>query len=118
MSRVKNIPASKNRRKKLLKRAKGFRGGRSKLIRTAKETVMRSMAFATKHRKDKKRSFRKLWITRLNAACRMCNISYSKLLSGLKKSNIVLNRKILSEIARNDFDTFKQIVKESQKNAA
>ena len=118
MTRARNIPASKKRRKKIFKRAKGFRGGRSKMYRTAKETVMRSMAFATRDRKQKKRTFRKLWTVRLNAACRMCNISYSKFLYGIKKANITLNRKILSNLANKDFDTFKKIVEIAHENVA
>jgi large subunit ribosomal protein L20 len=118
MARAIGRPASRKRRKKVLKQAKGYRGGRSKLIRTATETVMRAMANATRDRKLKKRSFRRLWITRLNAACRMCGLSYSRCMQNLKASDIQINRKILSEIAIKDFETFKQIVELAQKKAA
>ena len=118
MPRATNSPARKKRRKKVLKQAKGFRGGRSKLYRTANETLLRSMAYATRDRKVKKRNFRRLWIVRLNAACRMCGISYSKAMQALKKSQIEINRKILSEIAIKDFDTFKEIIETAQKKAA
>ena len=118
MPRVGNTPASRRRRKKVLKRARGFRGGRSKLHRTAKETVMRALAFSTIHRRQKKRSFRRLWIVRLNAACRMCDISYSKLISGLKRAHVTLNRKTLSELANRDFDTFKKIAEVAHKHVA
>lgn len=117
MARATNNPASRRRRKKVLKRAKGFRGGRSKLFRTANETVMRAMAFATRDRKQKKRTFRALWIVRLNAACRSCEISYSRFINGLKKANIDINRKVLSELANKDFDTFKEIVEQVKKAA-
>ncbi|MBU1862772.1 MAG: 50S ribosomal protein L20 [Candidatus Omnitrophica bacterium] len=118
MTRATNNPASRKRRKKVLKRAKGFRGGRSKLFRTANETVIRAMAFSTIHRKLKKRTMRKLWIVRLNAACREHNISYSKLIDGLKKAKVMINRKMLSELANRDAETFKKIVEVAQKNAA
>ncbi len=95
MARATNNPASRRRRKKILKQAKGFVGGRRKLIRTATETVKRSMAYATRDRKVKKRTFRRLWITRLNAAARLVDMSYSQLLSGLNKANIGINRKVL-----------------------
>jgi large subunit ribosomal protein L20 len=117
MSRATGRPASRQRRKKILKRAKGFRGGRSTLIRTATETVKRAMAYSTRDRKQKKRLFRRLWIVRLNAACRMCDISYSKCMEALKKSNIEINRKVLSSIAINDFETFKEIVSIAKKAA-
>ena len=94
MTRARNVPASRKRKKKILKRAKGFRGGRSKLYRTAKETVIRSLDYATSHRRKKKGTFINLWIVRINAACRQCNISYSKFIHGLKKSKIDINRKV------------------------
>ncbi len=116
--RATNNPASKQRRKRIFKRAKGFRGGRSKLLRTASESIIRAEAYATRDRKQKKRTFRRLWITRLNAACRMCEISYSKCIEGLKKAKIELNRKVLSELAIKDFDTFKEIAEIAKKNVA
>jgi len=117
MARVTGRPASRQRRKKVLKQAKGYRGGRSKLYRTANETVTRAMAFATRDRKQKKRTFRRLWIVRLNAACRMCDMSYSRCMEALKKANVDINRKILSEIAIKDFETFKEIVEIAKKAA-
>jgi large subunit ribosomal protein L20 len=118
MARALSRPASRKRRKRVLKQAKGFRGARSKLYRTANETVNRAMAYATRDRKQKKRAFRRLWITRLNAACRMCGISYSQCMNGLKEAKIEINRKILSEIAIKDFDSFKEIAALAKKKAA
>lgn len=104
--RSKNIPASKRRRKKILSRAKGFYGGRSKLFRTAKETVQKSLAYAYTGRKLKKRSFRTLWNIRINAAARLAGLSYSVFINGLKRKGVALNRKMLAEIAANDPATF------------
>lgn len=109
MPRSVNNPASRRRRKKVLKRAKGFWGGRRKLIRTAKETVMRAMAFATRDRKQRKRQFRRLWTTRINAACRLNGLSYSRLIAGLKKAKVALDRKSLAEIAVRDQEAFQKI---------
>jgi large subunit ribosomal protein L20 len=117
MPRARRIPASLKRRKKYLKRAKGFVGGRRKLYRTAKETVTRAMAFATRARKQKKRTFRNLWIIRINAACRKNGISYSKFVAGLKKGKIELNRKSLAEIAARDSGAFKELVALAKKDA-
>ena len=120
MPRSTNAPASRKRRKKVLKRAKGFVGGRRKLIRTATETVRRAMAFATRDRKVKKREFRRLWQTRIGARCRQYGISYSAFMAGLKKANVALDRKSLAEIAVRDADAFKQLTelaKASRKTA-
>lgn len=117
MARATNNPASRKRRKKILKQAKGFRGGRRKLIRTATETLKRSMAYATRDRRNKKRVFRRLWIVRLNAAARLVDMSYASLLNGLKKANIEINRKVLSEIANKDFETFREIAEIAKKAA-
>ena len=114
--RVTNAPASRERRRRRLKLAKGFYGARSKLFRTATEAVDRAMRLATAHRKLKKRNFRQLWIGRVNAAARQEGISYSKLIAGLTKAGVALNRKMLSEIAINDPAGFKAIV-EIAKNA-
>lgn len=111
MPRSANNPASRKRRRKVLKRAKGFVGGRRKLIRTAKETVMRAMAFATRDRKQRKREFRRLWNARINAACREHGTNYSRFIAALKKAGIRLDRKSLSEIAVRDGDAFETIVK-------
>ena len=114
--RVTNAPASRERRRRRLELAKGFYGARSKLFRTATEAVDRAMRLSTEHRKLKKRDFRQLWIGRVNAAARAEGISYSKLIAGLTKAGVVLNRKMLSEIAIRDPAGFKAIV-EVAKNA-
>ena len=121
--RVTNAPASRERRRRRLELAKGFRGARSKLFRQATEAVDRALRLmgkkygsATEHRKLKKRDFRQLWIARVNAAARAEGISYSKLIAGLTKAGVELNRKMLSEIAIQDPQGFKTIV-EIAKNA-
>ena len=111
MPRSTNSVASKKRKEKIFKRAKGFVGGRGKLLRTAKETVARAMAFATRDRKQRKRQFRTLWTARINAACRAGGMSYSRFIDALNKSKIRLNRKSLAEIAARDEKTFQEIVK-------
>ena len=111
MPRSTNTVASHRRKKKIFKRAKGFVGGRGKLLRTAKETVARAMAFATRDRKQRKRHFRALWTARINAACRAGGISYSRFIDALNKAKIRLNRKSLAEIAARDEKTFQEIVK-------
>jgi large subunit ribosomal protein L20 len=110
MSRATNAPASRARRRRRLEEAKGFRGARSKLFRTATEAVDRARALATIHRKLKKRDFRQLWIARINAATRAEGISYSKFIAGLINAGVILNRKMLSEIAINDPAGFKALV--------
>ena len=110
MARVKHRVASKKRRKRVLKAAKGFTGGRSKLFRTAKETVIRAQAFSSKDRKLKKRNFRNLWIVRINAACRSYGIKYSQFINGLKKAKVGLDRKILAELAVSNKTAFKKLV--------
>ncbi len=114
--RVTNAPASRERRRRRLELAKGFRGARSKLFRTATEAVDRAMRMATEHRKLKKRDFRQLWIARINAATRAEGMSYSRFMAGLIKAGVTLNRKSLSEIAIHDPEGFKTIV-EIAKNA-
>ena len=109
MPRATNAPASRLRRKRRLDQAKGFYGARSKLFRTATEAVDRAQVLATKHRKDRKGEFRALWITRLAAACKLNDISYSRFIDGLTKSGVVLNRKMLSEIAIHDAAGFAKI---------
>lgn len=108
--RVTNAPASRERRRRRLELAKGFYGARSKLFRTATEAVDRAMRLSTEHRKLKKRDFRQLWIGRVNAAARAEGISYSKLIAGLTKAGVIINRKMLSEIAIADPEGFKTIV--------
>ena len=106
MARVKGGMNAKRKHKKILKLAKGYRGARSKQYRVAKQSVMRAMAESYIGRKQRKRDFRKLWIARLNAAARLNGLSYSKLMHGLKLAGVELNRKVLSEIAINQFDAF------------
>ena len=106
MARVKFQVASKRRRKKVLKKAKGQFGARSRLYRTAKESVQKGMYYSYRDRKQKKRAFRNLWIARINAACREEKLSYSKFLKGLKKAKVALNRKILADLAVHDKKAF------------
>ena len=102
MARVKRGFKARRRRNKILKRAKGYRGGRSKLFRSATEAVDRALAYAYTGRKLKKRDFRRLWIARINAAARLNGLSYSKLINGLKRAAISLDRKILADLAISD----------------
>jgi large subunit ribosomal protein L20 len=111
MPRATRIPASRRRRKKVLKRAKGFWGGRRKLYHVAKETVQKAMVYATRDRKKKKRVFRSLWIVRINAACRKNEISYSKFIKGLQRVKINLDRKSLAELAARDAKAFSELVR-------
>ena len=111
MPKAKTVPAGRRRRKKFLKRAKGFVGGRRKLYRTARETVQRALMFATRDRRDSKSVIRKLWITRISAGCVNNGITYSRLIGGLKKANVRLDRKIMSDLAINDKKTFSELVK-------
>jgi large subunit ribosomal protein L20 len=112
--RVKTGTVRRRRHKKILKMAKGFYSGRRKHFRKAKEQVERSLVYAFRDRKQKKRDFRKLWIIRINAACRLNDISYSRFINGLKKANIDLDRKILADLAMNDPETFAQIVEKAK----
>ena len=110
MTRVKNGVQTKRRHKKVLKEASGYFGSKHRLYKSAKEQLMHSSVYAYRDRRQKKREFRKLWITRINAACRMNDISYSKFIDGLNKAGVTINRKMLSEIAINDEDAFKELV--------
>ena len=110
MARVKGGNVSKNRRRKVLKQAKGYFGSKHRLYKTAQEQLFHSGAYAYRDRKQNKRNFRKLWITRINAACRENNISYSKFINGLSKAGIEINRKMLSELAINDPKSFAELV--------
>ena len=110
MARVKGAVTTRARHKKVLKRAKGYFGAKSVRFRMANQAVMKSLNYAYVGRKQKKRNFRQLWIARINAAARMNGISYSKLMSGLKKANITINRKMLSEMAVNDAKGFAALV--------
>ena len=114
MARIKGAVTTRRRHKKILKLAKGYRGAKSKLFRTANESVMKSLVYAYIGRKQKKREFRQLWIARINAAARMNGISYSKLMNGLKKANIEINRKMLSEIAIADPAAFTALVEKAK----
>jgi len=111
MARVKNGAVTKARHKKVLKEAKGYVGSKHRLYKTAKEQLMHSGQYAFRDRKQKKRDFRKLWITRINAACRQNDISYSRFIEGLTKAGVEVNRKMLSEIAINDPKAFSELVK-------
>ena len=115
MARVKRAMNARKKHKKVLKLAKGFRGARSKLYRPANEFVMKALAHAYKGRKLKKRDFRQLWIARINAGTRMHGLSYSKFMKGLRKSNITINRKMLSEMAIHDPEGFAQLVETAKK---
>ncbi len=110
MPRAKNNVAAKQRHKKVLKKARGYYGGRSRLYRTAIETVHKSLTYAYRDRRAKKREFRRLWITRISAAAKMCGINYSTFMDRLKKSGIDLDRKTLSDIAARDMSTFERLV--------
>ncbi len=109
MARTKHSVTSHKRKKKIMKQAKGFTAGRGKLYRTAKEAVDRSLAYAFRDRRTRKRDFRKLWIARINAAARLNGMSYSRFINGLKKSNIEINRKVLAEMAVNDSEGFSKL---------
>ena len=111
MTRVKNSVTTKARHKKVLKAAKGYFGSKHRLYKTAKEQLMHSGQYAFRDRRQKKRDFRKLWITRINAACRENEISYSRFIEGLNKAGVEVNRKMLSEIAINDPKAFSELVK-------
>ncbi len=114
MARATNSPASRKRRKKVLKYAKGYFGNKSKLFRYAKEAVQHAWQYAYAARRKKKGDFRGLWIVRLNAACRNAGISYSRFIEGLKAANIVLDRKVLSDLAIRDEVAFNSLVKQAQ----
>ena len=111
MTRVKNSVETRARRKKVLKRAKGYFGSKHRLFKTAQEQVMHSERYAFRDRKQKKRDFRKLWITRINAGCRENGISYSRFIDGLNKAGVEVNRKMLSELAIYDKEAFANLVK-------
>ena len=110
MARVKNGAVTKARRKKILKEAKGYFGSKHRLFKTAKEQVMHSYMYAFRDRKQNKRNFRKLWIVRINAACRENEISYSRFINGLSKAGVTVNRKMLAEIAIDSPEAFKYLV--------
>ncbi|ABW68844.1 50S ribosomal protein L20 [Desulfosudis oleivorans] len=108
--RIKRGFKARHRRKKILKLAKGFRGGHSKLFKTAKNTVDKALGYAYRDRKQRKRDFRRLWIARINAAVRMHSLSYSRFMHGLKKAGVELDRKVLAELAISDPSGFSKVV--------
>ena len=112
--RVKTGTVRRRRHKKILKMAKGFYSGRRKHFRKAKEQVERSLVYAFRDRKQKKRDFRRLWIVRINAACRLNDINYSRFINGLKKAGIELDRKILADLAMNEPEVFSELVKKAK----
>ena len=114
MARIKRAVNSHKKRRKVLKLAKGYFGAKSRQYRAASEQVARSLRYAYEGRKLRKRDFRRLWITRINAAARLNNMSYSVLMSGLKKNNITINRKMLADIAVNDPEAFAKIVESAK----
>ncbi len=114
MTRTRNVVPRVRRRKRLMRRAKGFWGGRHRLLRTVKETLLRSGNFAYRDRKNRKRVFRKLWIQRINAGARMNGMSYSRLIDGMNKANIDIDRKALSELAFHDPAAFSAVVEKAQ----
>ena len=115
MARVKTARTTRARHKKILKRAKGYYGAKHYRFRNANQAVMKSLRYAYVGRKDKRSNFRKLWITRINAAARMNGLTYSKLIAGLKKANVTINRKMLAEIAVTDEKAFKEIAEIAKK---
>ena len=110
MPRARNRTAAHQRHKKILKLAKGYRGGRSRLYKSAKETVEKGLQYAYRDRRNKKRDFRRLWIIRINAACRLNGMSYSKFINGLNQKGIELNRKVLADMAVREPEAFKNLV--------
>jgi large subunit ribosomal protein L20 len=116
MARVKNGVAHHARKKKIMEAAKGARGGRSKLYKAAKETAERAMRYAYRDRRKKKSEFRALWITRINAAARIHGLSYSRLVAGLKKGGVEINRKVLADLAVQDADAFGRLAEVAKNN--
>ena len=114
MARVKKGVNAHKRHKKVLKQAKGYFGHKSKLFKVANQQVMKSLSYAKRDRKAKKRDFRKLWIQRINAACRVNGLSYSRFMNGLKKANIALDRKVLSDIAITDPNGFAALCEQAK----
>lgn len=115
MARVTGGMTTRRRHKKILKLAKGYRGGKSKLFRTANEAVMKSLVYAYIGRRQRKRDFRKLWITRISAACKMNGMNYSTFMHGLKLAGVTMNRKMLSETAIYDEEAFKALIETAKK---
>lgn len=118
MPRTRNSVATRRRRGKILKQAKGFVGGHRRLFKNAKETVMRGLAFAYRDRRVRKRAFRALWIARINAACRNQGLSYSAFMNGLKKANIEADRKVLADLAVHDEEGFRRFIEAAREASA
>jgi large subunit ribosomal protein L20 len=116
MARVKGGPVTRRRHKKILKLARGYRGAKSKVYRVANQQVMKSLNYAYIHRRLRKRDFRQLWITRINAAARSNGLSYNKFMNGLKKAGVGVNRKMLAELAVNDAAAFGKLVELAKRN--
>jgi large subunit ribosomal protein L20 len=114
MARVKGALMTRKRRKKILKLAKGYWGGKSRLFRTANQAVMKSLSYAYVGRKLRKRDFRSLWITRISAGCKLNGMNYSTFINGLKKAGVMLNRKMLAELAVNDSQGFTTLVEKAK----
>lgn len=116
MARIKRGVNARRKHKKVLKLAKGYKGQRSKVYRVANQAVMRSMMYSYIHRRNRKREFRKLWITRINAAARQNGLSYNRLINGLKKAGVEINRKMLADLAVNDTKAFSELVQVAKNN--
>lgn len=116
MPRIKRGTVARKRRKKILKLAKGYYGAKSKLFRVANQQVMKSLSYAYRDRRQRKRDFRKLWIARINAAARTGGLSYSRFINGLKKADVQINRKVLADLAVNDKAAFAQLVEVAKEN--
>ena len=118
MARVKRGVTTHRRHKKILRQAKGYYGNRSKIYRVANQAVMRSLQYAYAHRRLRKRDFRKLWIARINAACRMNDMSYSRFINGLSNAGVAINRKVLADLAVTDAKAFSDLVEVAKKALA
>ena len=118
MARIKRAVTAAKKRRKVFKLAKGYYGAKSKQYRAASQQVMRSMAYASVGRKNKKREYRRLWIARINAGARLCGTTYSRLINGLKLAGVEINRKVLSDLAITDMSAFKELVDVAMKARA
>ncbi|WP_341327858.1 50S ribosomal protein L20 [Methylotuvimicrobium sp. KM2] len=118
MARVKRGVTARARHKKILKQAKGYYGARSRVYRVAKQAVIKAGQYAYRDRKQKKRQFRALWIVRINAAARLCGMSYSRFINGLNKANVVVDRKVLADLAVRDMEAFAELAKIAQANCS
>lgn len=116
MPRIKRGVTARARHKKILKQAKGYYGARSRVYRVAKQAVIKAGQYAYRDRKQRKRQFRALWIIRINAAARLCDLSYSRLVNGLSKANVIIDRKVLADIAVRDMNAFAEIAKIAKDN--